>query len=71
MATAGEGPAWVVVDHDAEPFVRQGRNVFHGFVLAVDPWIQPSQTCLVVNKKGELLGHGLAYGTVDEVCGFK
>jgi archaeosine-15-forming tRNA-guanine transglycosylase len=71
MATAGEGPAWVVVDNDAEPFVRQGRNVFHGFVLAVDPWIRPSQTCLVVNKKGELLGHGLSNGTVDEFCGFE
>jgi archaeosine-15-forming tRNA-guanine transglycosylase len=45
--------------------------VFHGFVLAVDHWIQPSQTCLIVNKKGELLGHGLANGTADEFCGFK
>ena len=45
--------------------------MFHGFVLAVDPWIQPSQTCLIVNKKGELLGHGLANGTADEFCGFK
>ena len=34
--TVGAGPAWVVVDDDAEPFVRQGRNVFHGFVMAVD-----------------------------------
>jgi archaeosine-15-forming tRNA-guanine transglycosylase len=64
--TDGAGPAWVVVDEDAEPFVRQGRNVFHGFVLAADPWIRPSQTCLIVNQKGELLGHGLANGTVDE-----
>ena len=71
MAAVGEGPPWVVVDDDAEPFVRQGRNVFHGFVLAVDPWVQPSQTCLVVNKNGELLGHGLSNGTIDEFCGFK
>ncbi len=69
--TNGAGPAWVVVDEDAEPFVRQGRNVFHGFVLAADPWIRPSQTCLIVNQKGELLGHGLANGTVDEFAGFK
>ena len=71
MAAVGEGPPWVVVDDDAEPFVRQGRNVFHGFVLAVDPWVQPSQTCLVVNKNGDLLGHGLSNGTIDEFCGFK
>lgn len=71
LGPKGAGPAWIVVDDDAEPFVRQGRNVFHGFVLAVDPWIQPSQTCLIVNQKGELLGHGLANGTADEFCGFK
>lgn len=67
----GIGPAWLVVDDDAEPFVRQGRNVFHGFVLAVDAWIQPSQTCLIVNTKGDLLGHGLSNGTADEFGGFK
>ena len=67
----GVGPAWIVVDEDAEPFVRQGRNVFHGFVLAVDAWIQPSQTCLIVNQKGSLLGHGLSNGTADEFVGFK
>lgn len=66
----GAGPAWVMVDEDAEPFVRQGRNVFHGFVLAVDPWIRPSQTCLIVNKSGALLGHGLSNGTADEFTGF-
>lgn len=70
-APKGAGPAWVVVDADAEPFVRQGRNVFHGFVVAVDAWIQPSQTCLIVNQDGALLGHGLANGTADEFRGFK
>jgi len=70
-STLGAGPAWVVVDDDAEPFVRQGRNVFHGFVVAVDPWIRPAQTCLIVNQKGDLIGHGLANSTADEFQGFK
>jgi 7-cyano-7-deazaguanine tRNA-ribosyltransferase len=68
---SGTGPAWVVVDNDAEPFVRQGRNVFYGFIVAVDPWIKPSQTCLIVNQSGDLLGHGLSNGTADEFAGFK
>ena len=36
----GEGLAVVVVDDDAEPFVRKGRNVFHGFTIASDPWLR-------------------------------
>ena len=67
----GEGPAWVVVDDDAEPFVRKGRNVFHGFVLATDPWITPGRTCLIVNKKGQLLGHGISNCNSEEFATFK
>jgi archaeosine-15-forming tRNA-guanine transglycosylase len=66
----GEGPAWVVVNDDAEPFVRKGRNVFHGFVLAADPWITPGRTCLIVNQKGELLGHGLSNCNSEEFATF-
>jgi len=67
----GEGPAWVVVNDDSEPFVRKGRNVFHGFVLAADPWITPGRTCLIVNKKGELLGHGISNCNSEEFATFK
>ena len=66
----GEGPAWVVVNDDAEPFVRKGRNVFHGFVLATDPWLTPGRTCLIVNKKGELLGHGISNCNSEEFATF-
>ena len=67
----GEGPAWVVVNDDSEPFVRKGRNVFHGFVLATDPWITPGRTCLIVNKKGELLGHGISNCNSEDFATFK
>ncbi len=63
----GKGPAIVVVDDDAEPFVRKGRNVFHGFVLACDSWLAPGEQCLITNKDGQLLGHGVAQCTSTEI----
>ena len=66
-----KGPAWIVVNDDAEPFVRQGRNVFHGFILACDPWISPGDTCLIVNQKGKLIGHGISQGTLADMQHFQ
>ena len=57
---SGQGPAVVIVDDDAEPFVRKGRNVFHGFALACDPWLAPGEPCLIANQAGEFLGHGVS-----------
>jgi 7-cyano-7-deazaguanine tRNA-ribosyltransferase len=67
---SGEGLAMVVVDDDAEPFVRQGRNVFHGFIIACDPWLRPNEACLIVNKSGDLLGHGISLCTPREITTF-
>ena len=61
----------VVVNEDAEPFVRQGRNVFHGFIVACDEWISPGKTCLLVNPAGELLGHGVSNGTLADMKTFQ
>ncbi len=66
-----KGPAWVVINDDAEPFVRQGRNVFHGFILGCDGWISPGVSCLLVNQKGELIGHGLSQCTSQEMRDFR
>ena len=66
-----KGPAWVVVNDDAEPFVRQGRNVFHGFILACDSWVSPGDTCLLVNQKGELIGHGISQCTPADMQHFQ
>jgi len=68
---SGEGLALVVVDDDAEPFIRQGRNVFHGFVTACDPWLRPNETCLIVNSKGDLLGHGISQCTPKDISTFQ
>ena len=62
----GKGPAWVVVDSDAEPFVKDGRNVMHGFVTACDEWTRPGEIVLVVNSSGELLAIGRSQSTPKE-----
>ena len=64
---ASFGPAVVVVNDDAEPFVRKGRNVFHGFVIGCDPWLAPGEPCILTNGDGVLLGHGVAQCTASEM----
>ena len=66
----GEGPAWVVVDSDAEPFVKQGRNVMHGFVTACDNWTRPDEHVLIVNQSGDLLAFGRSQSTPEELSSF-
>ena len=67
----GEGLAVVVVDNDAEPFVRKGRNVFHGFTIASDPWLRPGEPCLICNQSGQLIGHGVSVSTADDLSCMK
>ena len=62
----GKGPAWVVVDSDAEPFVKDGRNVMHGFIRACDEWTRPGEIVLIVNSSGELLAFGISQSTPAE-----
>ena len=48
----------VVVNEDAEPFARKGKNVFAKFVIDADENIRPYDEVLVVNKDDELLATG-------------
>ncbi|NJE07802.1 tRNA guanosine(15) transglycosylase TgtA [Thermococcus sp. M39] len=48
----------VVVNDDAEPFARKGKNVFAKFVIDADENIRPYDEVLVVNKNDELLATG-------------
>ncbi len=66
----GKGLACVVVNDDAVPFIKQGRNVMHGFVDSVDPWIQPNDNVLIVNSKGELVGFGRSTSSSSEFASF-
>ena len=62
----GQGLPIVVVNDDAEPFVRKGRNVFHGFVIACDPWVSIDSACLIYSQSGELIGHGISQCSSEE-----
>ncbi|ACJ16104.1 archaeosine tRNA-guanine transglycosylase [Thermococcus onnurineus NA1] len=48
----------VVVDEDAEPFARKGKNVFAKFVIDADENIRPYDEVLIVNRNDELLATG-------------
>ncbi len=60
----------VLLMDDAIPFVGKGRNVIHGFVLGADAHIISGQPCLVVSSKGELVAHGIANATADDMAFF-
>ena len=64
----GKGPAWIVVTDDAVPFIKQGRNVMHGFVEGVDKWLRPNENVLIVDKNGNLVGFGRSNSTVSEMA---
>jgi len=57
----------VVVNEDAEPFARRGKNVFAKFVLDADPGIRPYDEVLVVSKNDELLATGQALLNGEEL----
>ena len=65
------GPAVVEVDDDAEPFVRKGRNVFHGFCINADSTLRPGQPSLIINSSGELIGHGISRVDENEMMAFR
>jgi len=64
----GKGPAWIVVTDDAVPFIKQGRNVMHGFVEGVDKWLRPNENVLIVDTNGNLVGFGRSNSTVSEMA---
>ena len=62
------GLARVMIIDDAIPFVGLGRNVMQGYVLGADPHLIPGQPCIVVDKEGSLVAHGLAITTAREMA---
>tara|TARA_B100001123_G_scaffold24701_1_gene26808 strand:- start:286 stop:624 length:339 start_codon:yes stop_codon:yes gene_type:complete len=52
----------VVVDEHAVPFVKEGRNVFHGFVLKVGPIPIVGLPCLICGPDGDVIAHGVPTG---------
>ena len=60
----------VLLHDDAIPFVGQGRNVIHGFILGADSHLIVGQPCLVVDCGGNLVAHGIANATADDMAFF-
>ena len=61
----------VVVDPDAVPFVRQGKNVFAKFVREADPEIRPGDEALVVSPDDELCAVAQVAMNRREMLAFK
>ncbi|KQH83125.1 tRNA guanosine(15) transglycosylase TgtA [Thermococcus thioreducens] len=61
----------VVVNEDAEPFARKGKNVFAKFVVDADPEIRPYDEVLVVNENDELLATGQTLLSGEELKVFQ
>lgn len=61
----------IVVDLDAVPFHREGKNVFAKFVKDADPGIRPGDEVLVVSPADELCAVARAAMTRREMLAFK
>lgn len=61
----------VVVNDEAVPFIREGKNVFSKFVLECDTEIRPKDEVLIVDKKDALIGIGRTVMNRDETLSFK
>jgi len=48
----------VTVEHDAVPFIKEGKSVFAKFVKDCDPKLLPLDECLIVDEKDNLLSVG-------------
>jgi 7-cyano-7-deazaguanine tRNA-ribosyltransferase len=48
----------VVIEKDAVPFVKEGKNVFAKFVKDCDPDLVPLDECLIVDEEDNLVGVG-------------
>lgn len=70
LHSLGVGTPRLVLQDDAIPFVRDGRNVIHGFIERVDESIVPGLACLIVDSNGDLVAHGVSRCTSNEILKF-
>ena len=52
-------------------FIRDGRNVMHGFVIRSVGSPKNGLPCLITNDHGDLVGHGIAQCGSKEMIAFR
>ena len=50
-------PKIVSID-DVVPFLRNGRNVIHGFIIKAEDTVRPGILALIVDTSDDLVAHG-------------
>lgn len=60
----------IVMDEEAEKFVKEGGSVFNKFVKELDPNLKAGEPVIMVNQSDELLAAGETYLTSDEIKDF-
>ena len=71
MKSKGKGLPCLVIDSDAEPYIRDGRNLMHGFILECSGSIRKGMPCLIINQSGDLVGHGISQCGQREILSFR
>ncbi|MCD6147134.1 MAG: tRNA guanosine(15) transglycosylase TgtA [Thermoplasmata archaeon] len=61
----------VVVEDDAVPFIREGKNVFAKFVVDCDKELRPYDEALIVDGKDELIAVGQCRMNREEMLSFE
>ena len=61
----------VVIEEDAVPFVREGKNVFAKFVVDCDKELRPYDEALIVDGKDELIAVGQCRMNREEMLSFE
>ena len=63
-------PKIVSID-DAVPFLRNGRNVIHGFIIKAEDTVRPGIPALIVDTSDTLVAHGIPTSTAEEMNRFR
>jgi len=61
----------VIIEDDAAPFVKDGKNVFAKFVRGVDAHLRIGDEAIVCTSAGEIAGVGQTLMTPDEMRAYK
>lgn len=61
----------VIADEEAQPFVKEGKDLFSKFVVSMDETLRAYEEVLITDRKDDLLGVGRLMLSPPEVQAFK